>query len=207
MARYKEEVTRWLATPPSAPLIVCGDSKLEAVAFLCCLLESEEPAFKGLEDRVLVFSSADALRRLTTVSPTFIPIVFTDEVERELGAEFKNKHVIIVRPRNTVEPMPDIALEALGYEAFRDALAAMGIKDTPTVDRLAQDSGRSPTILRRRRSPIPAIKNPEWATKWEAASVSGTDSADGHVGYAVKGDCEIVEFSWPVSLATKSKKR
>ena len=86
---FKSTVKNWIENSAPSPLIVCGDSKLEALAFLYCLFDDEEPAFKNFRDRVLVFSSAKALRTLTTASPAFLPVVFTDEAERELGSSIQ----------------------------------------------------------------------------------------------------------------------
>jgi hypothetical protein len=160
---FKKTFETWIENPPSSPLIVCGDSKLEAMAFLYCMCESEEPAFKNFNDRFLVFSSASALRKLTTASPAFIPIVFTNDVECELGGIFKHRHSVIVRPRNKAQPRPDIVLDILGHDAFKIALEAMGFKDHLEIDDLARQSGYSPTILRRRLAKVPAISTPEWA--------------------------------------------
>jgi len=113
---FKGDVEKWMKNP-SSPLIVSGASKLEALAFLYCLFD--DPVFERLKDRVLVFSSAGALRRLTTPSPAFVPIVFTDEVERELGGSFKNRLAIIIRPRNTVEPEATIVLDRLRLDRVR----------------------------------------------------------------------------------------
>ena len=73
-----------------------------------------------------------------------------------------------MRPRNAVDSEPDIALDLLDHEAFETALAEMGIKGDE-ADQLARVSGRSPTILRRRRSKISAIQVPEWAGDHEIA--------------------------------------
>jgi hypothetical protein len=73
-----------------------------------------------------------------------------------------------VRPRNDVQSEPDIALDLLTHEAFASALSAMGITGDD-AERLERESGRSPTILRRRRSSIPAIKTPAWAEKADTA--------------------------------------
>ena len=115
-----------------------------------------------------MFKSAETLRTLAASSSPFIPIVYTEEVERELATAYRRLHCIIVRPRNAIDSTPDIALDLLKYDAFEKALAEMGIKDDNT-ERLARESGRSPTILRRRLSKIPAIKTPEWAEDFEIA--------------------------------------
>jgi len=159
--RYKETLKSWLEKEPSAPLIVCADSKIEASAFLTCLFDSDVLAAAGYKDRAVAFSSADTLRKLLSFSSTFIPIVFTEEAERELGGAHRKLHTIIVRPRNTADATPNIVLDLLSREAFRKALAAMGIADHD-ADVLGRDSGYSPTILRRRLSRNPAIRTPSW---------------------------------------------
>lgn len=189
---YRKTVKDWSERPSPSPLIICGDSKIEALAFLHCVFTQDEQAFKSLKDRLLVFSSGPALRKLTTASPAFVPIVFTDEAERELGGEYKNQHVIIIRPRNTVEPEPTIVLDLLGYEPFRKAMEAMGIKDNLRVDDLGRECGYSPTILRRRLSNLPAIRTPEWAQDNAAVRRLIPIMLVGAWHTQSKGDCEIM---------------
>src|SRR3989442_12985987 len=159
--RHKGTMKSWLGKEPSSSLIVCADSKIEALAFLACLFDFDDFAAAGFKDRIVVFSSADALRKVLSSSSPFIPFVFTDEAERELGGAHRKLHTIIVRPRNTVDAEPDITLDLLGHEAFRAALAKMGIGDHD-ADVLGRESGYSPTILRRRLSKNPAIRTPLW---------------------------------------------
>ncbi len=159
--RHKDDIKTWLAKEPSSPLMVCADSKLEALAFLSCLFDSDDFAAAGYKDRVVVFSSPDTLRRLLASSATFVPVVFTEEAERELGGTHLKLHTIIVRPRNAVDATPDIALDLLNHEAFRKALAAMRIEDHD-AEVLERASGSSPTILRRRLSRNPAVRTPLW---------------------------------------------
>jgi addiction module HigA family antidote len=191
---YRDKVKTWIENPPSTPLIVCGDSRLEALAFLHCLFESEEPAFKNVKDRFLVFSSASPLRKLTTTSPAFLPIVLTDAAERELGGAFKNRHTVIVRPRNTIEPEPDIVLDLLRYDPFKKALEAMGIDDHLKIEDLARQSGCSPTILRRRLAKVPAIRIPEWAQDPAAVRRLIPMMFVGAWHTKSKGDSEIMSF-------------
>ena len=159
--RHKDTLKSWLEKEPSSPLIVCADSKIEALAFLSCLFNADDFAGAGYKDRVVVFSSADTLRKLLSSSSPFIPVVFSEEAERELGGTHRKLHTIIVRPRNTVDATPDIALDLLSHEAFRKALATIGIGDHD-ADGLGRESGYSPTILRRRLSKNPAVRMPLW---------------------------------------------
>jgi len=160
---HQESFLQWLKNRPSKPLIVCADSRAEALAFLACMFETNDVSTSGYKDRAVVFSSAEAAHKLLSRSSNFLPIVFSDAVEQKLGGIPQTLHTIIVRPRNTVEPTPDMVLDLLGYEAFSKALAAMGIDDHHRVAVLARESGQSPTVLRRRLSEIPAIKTPPWA--------------------------------------------
>ena len=189
---FKKVTKDWIENQSPSPLIICGDSKIEVLAFLHCMFEQQEPTFMNIKDRLLVFSSGEVLRKLTTAAPAFIPIVFTDEAERELGGSYKNRHMIIVRPRNTVDPEPTITLDVLGHDSFRKALEAMGIKDHLKIDDLAGESGYSPTILRRRLSSIPAIRAPEWARDSAAVRRLVPIMFVGALHTQSKGDCEIM---------------
>ena len=164
---YRDTLKKWLENPSERPFIVAADSKDEALAFLACLFQDNTIESKW-GDLAAVFKSAETLRTLVSSPATFIPIVCTEETERELATGYRRLHCIIVRPRNAIDSKPDIALDLLKYDAFGKALAEMGIKGDET-HRLARESGCSPTILRRRLSTIPAIKTPQWAGDSEIA--------------------------------------
>lgn len=190
---HKQTLTSWLKHTPSSPLLVSADSKAEALAFLSCLFDADELKAEGYKDKVLVFSSAQTLKKLAASSSQFIPVIFTDEVELEAGGIHKKMHTIIVRPRNTAQSTPDIALDLLNRQAFEKALNAMGITDD-RVDTLARESGYSPTILRRRLSKNPAIKTPPWtqdvATVRNLIPMMLVGAWHAHS----KADCEILSF-------------
>ena len=138
------------------------------MAFLACLFRhGEAPA--PARDHAVVFESAATLRTLAGSPSPFIPIVYGEDTERELASHYRQRHCIVVRPRNAVDGEPDVAVELLGSEAFEQALADMGVTDRDRIDRLASESGRSPTVLRRRLSPIPAIRTPWWLRDPRAA--------------------------------------
>ena len=143
---YRERFKEWLEKPSEKPFVVAADSTDEALAFLACLFR--DLATRS-EDLAAVFKSAETLRTLADSSSLFIPIVYTEEAARELATVYHRLHCIIVRPRNAINSEPDIALDLLNHDAFKKALAEMGIEDDE-AERLARESGRSPTILRRR---------------------------------------------------------
>lgn len=150
----------WINKPSSSPFVVAADSRDEALAFLYCLFEEEE--FRHLKDQAAVFTSPETLRTLIASSVPFIPIVHTEDTERELLDAHLRLHCIVFRPRNAVDVKANIELDLLSYSSFKEALISMGIEGDD-IDRLARESGQSPTILRRRLSQNAAIRKPVWA--------------------------------------------
>lgn len=162
IAAYTKPFTTWLGKASDRPFVVAADSRDEALAFLACMFEQTD-AGSNSKHLAAVFDSPETLRSLAPSSSPFIPIVTTEEAERELVAIYRNHHSIVVRPRNAADSEPDIALDLLHHDAFEKALCAMKITGD-AADRLARESGMSPTILRRRLSRVDAIKSPAWAT-------------------------------------------
>jgi plasmid maintenance system antidote protein VapI len=160
VAQHRDNFRRWLEAPPDRVFIVAADSTGEAVALLSCLF-SDSAIAPQMRDLVAVFNSASTLRSLATATAPFIPIATDSETEKELAPLYRRFHSIAVRPRNDVQAEPDIALDLLTHEAFTQALSEMGI-DGDAAERLERESGRSPTILRRRCATIPAIRTPPW---------------------------------------------
>jgi addiction module HigA family antidote len=157
---YRDGFKTWLGKPCERHFVVAADSKDEAIAFLACLFDNDD--LRQYKDRAAVFTSPAMLRMLVASSVPLIPIVLSEDTERELAGAHYRLHCIVFRPRNTVDTEADIALDLLGYEAFRTALTAMGI-DKGEFDQLSTKTGRSPTILRRLLSTNSAIRTPAWA--------------------------------------------
>ncbi len=159
--RQPNDFLPWLAAPPGRQFTVAADSIEEAIAFIACLLRQDDMPI-GACDRAVLFESADTLRLLAPSSSPFIAVVCSQETERIIGEVYRRRHCIVVRPRNAVDSEPDIALDLLDHDGFLNSLAEMGI-DLDRAEQLARESGRSPTILRRRLSEIDAIRKPQWA--------------------------------------------
>ncbi len=166
IAAYRNKLKDWLDKPSDRPFVVAADSRDEALAFLACLFNEEE--LRQYKDLAAVFTSPVTLRALVASSVPFIPIVHSEDVERELIDAHRRLYCIAFRPRNAVDTDADVALDLLNYDAFKKALTAMGIEEGH-VDRLARESGRSPTILRRRLSQNAAIRTPAWASDDDTA--------------------------------------
>ena len=169
VAAHRQTITRWLSGRGERPLVVAADSVDEGVAFLACVgQDSAVPT--ALLHTAVVFDSRENLRRLAGATCPLIPVVHTEEAERELGSIFRERHCVVIRSRNDVrEGEAEIILTPLRYESFETALKAMGILDRNEVDRQSRESGRSPTILRRRLSPVLGIQRPPWASDRETA--------------------------------------
>ena len=161
ITEHRDTLKNWLAKDGERPLVVTADSWEEAGAFLACVFRHDDVMARW-RDLAAIFHSAPTLRKLASSEAPFVPIVRSEEAERELSSIYRQRHCIVVRPRNAVRSTPGIALRQLNRDAFATALADMGIDDD-RVDRLARETGRSPTILRRRLSVIDAIRTPRWA--------------------------------------------
>ena len=191
VAAHVKDFKKWLDTArPDRPFTVAADSRDEAVAFVACLLRHEEVPDRDY-DRAVVFKTASALRTLAQSSSPFMPIVDSEETERELVTLYRQRHCIVVRPRNAVDREPDVAVEMLGHAAFEEALADMAI-ERDRFDRLASESGRSPTVLRRRLSRVPAVRTPPWAGDREVARSLIPMVLVGAWHTGSKADCEVL---------------
>ncbi len=158
-----------LSKPSDGPILIAADSTEEALAFLAQLLsERGGEELASYRDRVLVFDKPGVLPRLAQAAQTFIPVVFTREVERELAPYAKSMHTIVVYPRNAASIEPHVVLEPANYETFNKALEEMG-KDRDEIKRLANESGRSLTVLRRRLATVEAVRTPHWAADHKTA--------------------------------------
>lgn len=187
---YRDTFKQWLEKPSEKQFVVAADSRDEALAFLSCLFKDSAIPSRS-KDLAAVFKSAETLRTLAASSSPFIPIVCTEQAERELAAVYRRLHCIVVRSRNGMNSKPDIALDLLRHDAFTKALADMGIEDD-RVERLARESGRSPTILRRRLSKIEAFRKPKWTEDWETARSLIPMALVGAWHAESSADCEIV---------------
>jgi addiction module HigA family antidote len=109
---YRDDFKTWLGKPSERHFVVAADSKDEAIAFIACLFDNED--LRQYKDRAAVFTSPEMLRMLVASSVPLIPIVLSEDTERELAGAHHRLHCIVIRPRNTVDTEADIALDLLG---------------------------------------------------------------------------------------------
>ena len=162
VAACVEPFEEWLERQPQRPFVVAADSTDEALAFLACLFEHDKIS-AAQRDLAAVFTSPEMLTTLAASSSPFIPIAGNNETQESLTTLYQRVHCIATCPRNADHMKPDFTLKLLGDVAFKDAVADMGV-GRHEADRLARESGRSPTILRRRLSCIPEIQKPRWSS-------------------------------------------
>ena len=160
--RHRGTLEKWFSGPPMRPLIIAGDSSPETLAFLSCAIGRLHQFCHGIYDRTIVIRSRDVFNRISSGDQNFAAIIASSEVEQDLAGFHKKAHTIIVRERSMFVDNADIILDPLlGYEDFRHALKQMEFDDH-RIAQLARESARSPSILRRRLSVIPAVQYPPW---------------------------------------------
>ncbi|HAS6976140.1 TPA: helix-turn-helix domain-containing protein [Vibrio parahaemolyticus] len=152
-----------LSKPVDGPTIIAADSIEEGLAFISQLLsERGGEELTPFRDQTLVFDEFGTLTQLAESTQKFIAVVHDRKIEQELAPYAHKLHSIVVYPRNAMHIEPHVTLEPASSESFNDAMADMG-KNRDETQRLANESGRSPTVLRRRLSQLPAIRLPTWA--------------------------------------------
>ena len=184
----------WLAEPPTRPFVVAADSRDEALAFLSCLFGSVKSDTDEPGPGALVFDTPEAMQRFRVCNASLgMAVVHDAQVEREIGDLHRRCHCVIVRLGNDVYAEPDIRLGLPGSEEFSAALKSMGLPED-RVQMLARESGRSPTVLRRRLSTIPAVRAPDWARDAEKAQKLLPTALVGAWHKASSADREVVRL-------------
>jgi addiction module HigA family antidote len=151
----------WLKRPPERPFIIAADSSEEALAALVCACDTTAAA--GVGDRVVVVRSAEALAKVEAASnPQTVIVIASRDAEAAASATHRTRYTVIVRSQSTKGTDVDIDIGLVDEEVFRESLLAMGF-DRLRADQLANESGLSRTVLRRRLSPVPGVREPLWA--------------------------------------------
>lgn len=159
---HRSTIETRLAQTPSKPIVIAADSSDEALAFLSVLLsDSSTPELAALRDRVIVFDRPGVLPTLAIATQGFIPVVYSEEVQRELATVRRSEPSFVLCPRNALNTTSDVVLETVDRQSFNEGLEDMGLEDD--TSRLVEESGRSLTVLRRRLSQLPGMKSPPWA--------------------------------------------
>ncbi|HEV8408149.1 MAG TPA: helix-turn-helix domain-containing protein, partial [Sphingomicrobium sp.] len=163
LLRYRQILLNWLEDPCERPFVVVADSTAEALAFVAVALKDDKGTPSHFHDAAIVAETPAALRKIAPASSEAVLVVAEAQTEIAASSLAKTHRIIIVRPRTSLENDPDVDLVAPSPESFNKALADMGIPEDER-DRLQDESGLSPTILRRRRAKAPALRSPAWSS-------------------------------------------
>ncbi|WP_337180303.1 hypothetical protein [Sphingopyxis granuli] len=169
LAAYRSTLQRAVASTEHKSIVIAADSREEALAFLSAGFSGDDAELGKYRDRIIVFRDASALSKLAAQVSNFIPVILSREVEKEFAPHRAAMPSFIIYPRNATTTDPDITLETLNYEAFDKALSDMGLEHE-RIQSLSRETGRSPTVLRRRLSQLSAIRKPDWAEDKAIAS-------------------------------------
>lgn len=196
METHADAIDRWLQNPSKA-LEITADSVEEGLAFVYCFLYASSKAIWG--DRTLVFDTPVALQRMASLPAVpLIAVVADPEVEKQLPLLPQGVRTIVVRSRNAIESKFSVSpyrirLDRLNTRDFTETLRAMGLQDDRIV-RLARESARSLTILRRRLSTDSAIRCPDWARERDKAILLIPMALIGAWKKDAEADCEAMKY-------------
>lgn len=159
---HRDTLRNWLTQPNEQPLVVVADSAAEALAYLALALRETDDIEGPIYESAIHVTSSHALRQVAAATQDAVIIVADSESEVAASSFAHRQRIIIVRPRTSVENDPDIALNAPSGSSFTAALDDMGI-DEDRREQLKDESGFSPTILRRRLAKAPELRSPAWS--------------------------------------------
>lgn len=164
----RQSLVNWLEGQSEHPFVIVADSADEALAFLARALREHDGSAGLLHDRAVLATNPDALARLAAASRDAILIAADQATEVAAASLTRRNRVIVVRPRTSVENDADLALQSPSSECFSRALEDMGVEEH-LRDQLKEESGLSPTILRRRLALAPELRLPRWASDQKLA--------------------------------------
>jgi transcriptional regulator with XRE-family HTH domain len=161
------QIHRWLNGPP-APIAFQAESTSEAIAFLhASISEYPTPMREAIESRALVVGSEEAAREITNVPLPLI--IVASELNPGLASLLVSKghHVFLAFGSAIGMPIDARTLPRPGRYAIAEELKALKVNGDE-ADRLARDSGRSLTVLRRLMKAAPGQTQPTWARSDQA---------------------------------------
>ena len=158
----EKKIKDFLVDSGKTRLIIAADSVEEGLAFVSCSFD-HLPEYKN---RILVFDKQDVLPKLLLGDVNFIPVIHTQEVEKDFAPYSSRVKAILIYPRNYVLE-PDIQLEPLDCQSFKKAFQSGSDNEEDWIDEQYKRSAGSLTVLRRQLATLPTVQKPEWADKKE----------------------------------------
>lgn len=206
---HRTTLLEGLSSDSPRPIIVTADSRDEALAFLSSAFSADDAELGPYRDRIIVFQERGTLSKLAAEVSSFIPVITSRDVEKEFAPYRGKMPSLIIYPRNATASKPNIALETLNFEAWERSLKSMDLKHEQIVQ-LSRETGRSPTVLRRRLSRLSAIQTPDWASDKKLATMlipflfagawKADNKADKAMLEALAGDVPFDELERRIAL-------
>lgn len=156
----------WIDKPASS-LTIQADSTIEALAYLAAantILQERDwhSDWAKKYEKMVVIENSKCAKKILTENSQLIPVLISDQIQ-QVFAPFAHSHPhVVIQLRGQISQDVDIRLEPVTSIGFSKALEKMKI-ESEDADRLARESGRSLTILRRRLSKLPGVKSPSWS--------------------------------------------
>lgn len=167
-AENRRYLERFFTAETPNPLMITGETREEAVAFIVsALLHFDLPG--DVRERTVVLKSADGVETIRNHPDRLVLIAATPEAEGALGDLVHRHHVLTPADRSGADRNAGPSVEPLTWEAFRKAADALGL-DKDDRDRLERDSGRRIALIRRQLSTVPELQKPVWASNDAAAA-------------------------------------
>ncbi len=158
----EQKIKDFLVDSGKTRLTIAADSVEEGLAFVSCSFDR----LSEYKNRILVFDKQDVLPKLLLGDVNFIPVIHTQEVEKDFAPYSSRVKAILIYPRNYVLE-PDIQLEPLDCQSFKKAFQSDSDNEEDWIEEQYKRSAGSLTVLRRQLATLPTIRRPEWADKKE----------------------------------------
>jgi hypothetical protein len=167
--RFIAELRKRLEEQTKQPVTIRADSAEEASAFAVACLQSEP----GICSKALVVTDPTGWRFVEQNPSLRVAVAARPEIAER---PTQQAGLIVIIPYATGdmtsrENAADIVLERPNIYEFEKALVSVGL-DNGDAKRLASSTGRSWSVLRRRRALNPSVRRPAWLDGRQVASLS-----------------------------------
>jgi transcriptional regulator with XRE-family HTH domain len=156
-------VLRWLYDSPAA-ISVQAESTDEATSFLYASVAQLPPQYAEFYlTRSVVVANAKMARALANIGTSLVIVLQEPDVGLARVLVEKGHHVFLPFGSGMGAPTDTLKLKRPSRYAIEHELKELGFKEDE-ARKLARDSGRSLTIIRRLLPSAPGVVSPEWAS-------------------------------------------
>lgn len=138
----KDKLVHWIRNKTQSSFVISGDSLLEGIAFLKCLLD--EPEFEQIRNNAVCISKEDSAISVFSNHPEYIAVI-TDESLAEICFAAGCKQIVQVYtkgiPRNDI----DVTLGILDYDTVRNFSRTC---HEFAIEKIAENCGYNRVLMR-----------------------------------------------------------